>query len=121
MVSRDRTSALRALLAYELPVEPVLAELAQYGWDAAQPFVTLTLVDVVRILDRYLGGALSSEQVTDWADLVECRDDIAYPETDHEVLSAAIFRLANPSLEGDVTIEVAEELKRELVSREHHS
>jgi hypothetical protein len=99
-------------------MEPVLAELSQHSWDVADPLVTLTTVDVLRIVDRYLGGELSSDQVTDWADLVECRDDIAYPEDDHEFLLAVIFRLANPNLEGEVTIQVARELRGKLLSRE---
>lgn len=97
-------------------MEPVLAELSRHGWDVEQPLVTLTDVDVLNVLDRYLVGALSSDQVTDWADLVECREDIAYPEEEAEGLSAAIFRLANPNLKGQVTIQAAEELKRELLS-----
>jgi hypothetical protein len=99
-------------------MEPVLAELSRHGWDAEQPLATLTAGDLLNVLDRYLAGALSSAQVTDWADLVECREDIAYPKDEAEGLSAAIFRLANPNLEGEVTIQVAEELKRKLRSGE---
>lgn len=101
-------------------MDAALAELSRHTWDVAVPLVTLTAVHLLRIIDRYLGGELSSDQVTDWADLVECRDDIGYPEDDHDFLSAAIFRLANPNLEGEVTIQVAEELKGQILSHESH-
>jgi hypothetical protein len=114
----DRVSALRALLAYELPVDAALAELSRHSWDVAEPLVTLTALDILKVIDRYLGGELSSSQVTDWADLVECRDDIDYPKNEHEFLSAIIFRLANPNLEGEVSIQLAEKLKGLLLSRE---
>jgi hypothetical protein len=75
---------LRALIGYELPVEPVLAALRSFGWDAPEPVVLLTREDIVRILDRYLAGKLTTEQVTDWADLVECREDIGFPSGDED-------------------------------------
>jgi len=69
---RDRAQTLRALIAYELPIESVLADLGTFGWDATQPFVILTREDILRVLDRYLAGDLTAEQLTGWADLVEC-------------------------------------------------
>src|ERR1043166_6351741 len=54
---------LRALIGYELPVEPVPAALRSFGWDAPEPVVLLTREDIVRILDRYLAGKLTTEQV----------------------------------------------------------
>jgi hypothetical protein len=114
-MGQDRAQLLRALIAYELPIEPVLADLRGFGWDAPHPFVLLTRDDIVRILDRYLAGELGAAEVTDWADLVECREDIAFPGGDKDVLSDALFRLANPNLRDDVTPELAQIIRRELV------
>jgi hypothetical protein len=106
---------LRALIGYELPVEPVLAALRSFGWDAPEPVVLLTREDIVRILDRYLAGKLTTEQVTDWADLVECREDIGFPSGDEDVLREAVFRLANPNLRGEVTHDLGQIMRRQLV------
>jgi hypothetical protein len=114
-VTHDRKVALAALIAYQLPIDPVLASLGSFGWDLAEPLATLTKADVVRILDRFLSGSITGEQVTDWADLVECREDIGYPEADHAQLVETMFTLANPNLRGDVTRELAEHLKRSLL------
>ena len=114
-MQRDRGELLRALIAYELPIEPVLADLRTFGWDAPSPFAVLTREDIVRILDRYLAGELGAAEVTDWADLVECREDIGFPGGDEDVLSDALFRLANPNLRGDVTPELGEIIRRELI------
>jgi hypothetical protein len=78
----DRRPLLCALIAYELPIEPVLAQLSAHGWDIDEPLVTLGADDVVRVLDRYLEGQLTSQQVAEWADLVECREDIELPQAD---------------------------------------
>jgi len=112
---RDRAELLRALIAYELPIGPVLADLRSFGWDAPNPLVVLTREDMVRILDRYLTGELGAAEVTDWADLIECREDIGFPGGDKDVLSDALFRLANPNLRGDVTPELGQIIRRELV------
>jgi hypothetical protein len=115
VMRRDRAQLLRALIDYELPIEPVLADLRSFGWDAPNPLVVLNREDIVRILDRYLAGELGAAEVTDWAELVECRDDIASPGDDEDVLSDAVFRLANPNLTDDVTPELAQIIRRELV------
>ena len=110
----DRIQTLRALIAYGLPIEPVLADLQSFGWDAPESLVTLNREDIIRILDRYLTGELTAEQVTDWANLLECREDIGFPEGDEDLLSETIFRLANPYLTDEVTLELGQSIRREL-------
>jgi hypothetical protein len=115
-MARDRTSAVRALIAYEQPIEPILSDLRAYGWDAPEPLATLTKADIISILDRYISGNLTSQQVTDWADLVECREDIALPEADELSISEVVFQLANPDLHGGLTLQVAEKIRAVLNS-----
>jgi hypothetical protein len=56
--------------------------------------------------------------VTDWADLIECREDIGYaPMNEH--LGEVVFRLANPNLNGPVTREVALEIRSQLRGSSH--
>ena len=112
-MSDDHVAALRELVAYRLPVDGTLAKLAAFGWDAPAPLFTLTTADVLQVLQRFLTGELSAEQVTDWADLIECREDIALPRLPLD-LSQVIFRLANPNLQGPVTHALATELQDRL-------
>jgi hypothetical protein len=112
-MSAERTAALQALIAYRLPIEPVLCALASFGWDCEEPLVTLSPEAFLRVLERCLSGELSLEQLTDWADLVECREDITLP-TEPQDMSKLIFRLANPNLEGAVTMELVSELQKQL-------
>jgi hypothetical protein len=112
---RDRAQLLRALIAYQFPIESVLVELRGLGWDAAEPLVLLTREDVVRILDRYLAGESGAAEVTEWANLLECREDIAFSGGEEDVLSDAVFRLANPDLTDEVTPELGQTIRRELV------
>jgi hypothetical protein len=105
---------LKSLADYTLPIEPVLAELREYGWDAEAPLFTLTRQHVLAILSRYLAGQLTAEQVTDWADLVECREDFGYEQVFEEGLKRAVFELANPNLTEAVTPGVAHALRKRL-------
>jgi hypothetical protein len=95
-------------------VEPILAELRAHGWDAPAPLATLTKADIISILDRYLSGDLTPQQVTDWADLVECREDIELPEAGAVSISEAVFQLANPNLRGEITLQLAERMRSAL-------
>ena len=114
-MARGRAQLIHALIVYELPIDAVLAELGGLGWDASEPLALLTREDIVRILDRYLAGELGAAEVTEWANLLECREDIGFPGGEENVLSDAVFRLANPSLTDEVTPELAQLIRRELV------
>lgn len=113
-MSESRVAALRELIAYRLPIEGTLATLASFGWDSPAPLVTLSEKDVLLVLERFLTGALTSEQLTDWADLIECREDIALPSQPVN-LSDVVFRLANPNLQGPVTVHGVAEVRDRLL------
>lgn len=99
---RTRAELLRALIAYEQPIEPVLAELRAFGWDSQRDLEVVSRGDIVRMLDKYLAGEIAAADLTDWADLIECREDIGFGSKEEAPLSDAIFELANPNLRGVV-------------------
>jgi hypothetical protein len=79
------------------------------GWSET-PAVVLTAENVLAVLRRFQAGALTAAEVEDWADLIECREDIDYLPDD-EVLEA-IYLLANPVLNGPLD----EELTGQIVA-----
>jgi hypothetical protein len=114
----SRKDLLKRLVEYRLPIEPVLEALSCLPFDSAEELVCIRRADVVAIIDRFLGGALTGEQVTDWADQVELRQDLGLEETHRDALRDAIFRLANPNLRGPVTPEVARAIRATLIAGE---
>jgi len=110
---RSRTDVLRELVRLARPLEGVRAELGQHPWDSPAPLVILEAEDIIRILDRFLSHELSMERVEDWANAVEMRDDIEYG---NDLVKEAIFDLANPVLQGALTIEMAKRWKERLKS-----
>src|SRR6185436_16438835 len=113
-MSRTRTEVLRALIEYQLPIESVLGELEAFGWDSEYDEVILGGEDICNLLQRYLDGEIAADQVVDWADLVECREDIGFPEGRQDDYSQVIFQLANPNINGDITPELAREIQHSL-------
>ena len=114
-MSESRIAALKQLIAYRLPIESTIAALATFGWDCEAPLVTLSVHDVLPVLERFLAGDLTAEQLTDWADLIECREDIACADKPID-LSKIVFRLANPNLRGPITVDVVAEIRDRLRS-----
>jgi hypothetical protein len=111
----DRRALLAALVRYELPVEPVLNQLASVPWDSTRELVRIGVPDIVAILDRLIKGELSAEQVTDWADLVEVRDDVGMDPPHEDALQEIVFRLANPNLRDAITPALASSIRMELL------
>ncbi len=60
-------------------------------------------------MKRYLAGEISTQEVEDWANLIECRDDIGY-----EDVADVLHILANPLITYELTPAVAAQLIEEL-------
>ena len=110
----DRASLLQRLVRYELPIEDTIAMLQAYGWDSDAELVVLTAAGALRILERYLSGELSAEQVEYWAELLEMRDDVGLEVRQEAELRRLIFVLANPEINEPLTPALAIRLRRAL-------
>lgn len=106
----DRISALRLIVAYQLPIDGALADLASHGWDPDAESVTVAAADVRTLLQRYVAGALSQDDLTRWAEIIEGRDDIALDPVHQEALGMVVFTLANPDINTRMTPEAAKAL-----------
>ena len=108
----DRAGLIKELLSCERSVSDVVADLAPYGWDSGVPLAELKSLDVQHALDRYVQTKLSALEIEEWANAIECRDDIAYEPNSAE--GEVIFELANPELIMQLSPARAEELLRLL-------
>ncbi|MER8761483.1 MULTISPECIES: hypothetical protein [unclassified Mesorhizobium] len=84
--------------------------LREFEWDYdGLPYI-LTRDDVSDILERYIDGKLSSEELEAWADAIELREDIQYEEKNEDWINDVIFTLASTVLNGPITLEKVKEL-----------
>jgi hypothetical protein len=109
-----RKEALVALLAYNAPLDQLVCALKQFPWDSEQELVTLKPVHIRAVLLRYLAQEITAQQVEDWANAIEGREDIAFEEAFESILGECIHQLANPLLTKPLTKDLAEELLRLL-------
>ena len=114
MPPRQRSELIALLVEGHFPIEPIRSELAEYPWDAEEPLVVLRREHVAALLHRYLRGELSVAQVVAWADALEVRDDVGFPDEDSAALQRLLFVLANPEINGDLTFDEARALLASL-------
>lgn len=87
-------------------------ELACYSWDVANPSITLSEAHLLAIIKRSISGQISLDTLSEWADAIECREDIEMSENLQEI----IFEFANPVINGEITVERLLQIKMELES-----
>jgi hypothetical protein len=101
----------RQILENLLSCQPSLTEsvIAAHGlpWDSKKSLVILNPTQLISVLTNFIAGKVSSSQVEDWANAIEAREDIGY-EPGSEV-GLALHNLANPLLEGQLSLDVASE------------
>ncbi len=90
-------------------------ELRAMGWDwVGDPLLVLTQEHFVRIMDRFLAGQLTADQVSEWAENLEQREDVGFSLEKAQALDDLLFCLANPDINYAITPQNIEHLKRNL-------
>jgi hypothetical protein len=105
-----RQQLLQALLIFSKPLNRLAQELAQLEWDYEGKPVLVEPFHIVSILNRFLSKQLNAKQVEEWANMIECREDLDYESLNRKQLEQVIYELANPELEGSLTIERCQEI-----------
>jgi hypothetical protein len=111
-----RAEILQELVRYQLPTGPLLIELRSFGWDWVEdePLLILKKDDLIRIIDRFLSGEITATQLQEWAENLECREDIDFEKIDKETIDAVFFRIATPFINEPLTIESVLRMRDEL-------
>lgn len=99
MTADDRREALRRLITVQEPVADASRRLRTFPWDSDTELVVLTRRDLLHILDLYLRRDLDESEMEQWAEALECRDDVGYEIQAEANLKKIIFELANPALQ----------------------
>ena len=103
-----RASHLAELLHFSRPIAEVAKDLAVFGWDSDEDLVTLEPEHALSVLRRFLASELSITEVEDWANAIECREDIGLDQ--EGLMAAVVFELANPLIAKSLTRQSASDL-----------
>ena len=107
---QERQKLLQSLLNYTSEPVAVQQALQAFPWDVDEALIELRPNHITSVLARYLNQELNAEQIEDWANAIESRDDIDMSDALIEV----IHQLANPILTTPLTKEEAERLIGQL-------
>jgi hypothetical protein len=110
---RDRKEILIDLIAFRKPLPEMKKELKTLSWDVETPVVVLDKPQLVQVLEKSDKGAISFGELEEWANLIECRDDIAFA---NPLLEQYLVELANPMIYELLTKDVIDKMLRDLYS-----
>ena len=96
---RPRITILNDLIGLKGELGDLKSELSQYTWDSEAALLTISKSSFIDVMHRYLNDELSDLELEDWANVIECREDIDF---ESELIRDYIFELANPSINGKI-------------------
>jgi hypothetical protein len=79
-----------------------------------EPLVRLGASDLLRVIDRFLAGDIDAQQLQDWAERLECREDIGFGPDDEQLVDDVFFRLATPFINEPLTHETVSRMREQL-------
>jgi len=106
----DRKKALLELISFSKPVDVLANNIKQFDWDPDGVSVPMGVEHLCGVLLRYVGGESTAQDVEDWANLVEGREDIDFESSHAAVLDECLYELANPDLTSALSVQRACEL-----------
>ncbi|HWZ65109.1 MAG TPA: hypothetical protein VNX02_18985 [Steroidobacteraceae bacterium] len=109
-----RLDLVTRLVQCQGDIEALLTKLEDFPFDSEVPLVTLDASHITSVLERFLSGDKSAANVKRWAGIVAGRDDVGYAEADKVSIADALFVLAIPDINGELTPESAGDLLRQL-------
>lgn len=111
---RRRLSLVQALLELKIPLDEARSQLSTITWDYEGDGVELKASYVVNVLERYLQGELSSQEIELWANQIEGRDDVWFEVCSAHEIEEVLYELANPVLTQPLSFGRAAELLETL-------
>ncbi len=110
----ERKDALSLLVKRSVPVKEALSLLSAFPWDFPNPLLELKREDITAALTDYLIGSATAEDIEQWANAIEGRDDIELAPQFRSIIASALHQLANPLLTKPLTGISARELTDQL-------
>ena len=102
----NHTKVLNELVDYIIPIHEIKIKVRNLNWDYDGTPVIIRCTHIKRVLDRFINGELNKDEIEEWANLIECREDLDFDINCADKLSEIIYKLANPVLEGEFDLKM---------------
>jgi hypothetical protein len=94
-----RREILQSLVTLSAPLSDIRQQLRDLKWDSDDEYI-VTKADILAVLYKAASRQVSEQDLSDWAELIEGRDDIGFSDLDADNLKKVIYEAANPTLFG---------------------
>jgi len=111
MKSRSRAEILMDIVQFKGNLSDLQIELSIYSWDVEVPILIINKDVFLNVLKKFIDKNTSFEDIENWANVIECRDDIGF---EVEKMQEIIFELANPEIQEKISKERLIEFVRQL-------
>ncbi|WP_428637243.1 hypothetical protein [Shewanella sp.] len=109
-----RLETLKSLVSFSKPLDELSSNLSEFSWDCDREPLVVTSSQIAEVLMRYISGEIDAGELEQWANMLECREDIEFEENNEEQLENVIYSLANPELEGEINIDLCNQFLKDL-------
>ena len=107
---KQRQQVLQDSVTFSQPLDVLSQALSRFEWDYEGESVIIEPFHLVSVLNRFLSNQLEAQHIENWANIIECREDLDYETSNQEQLEQVIYELANPEIEGPLTIERCQQI-----------
>jgi len=94
----NRRKFLLELLNWTSPLREVFAQLALFPWDHETTLVLVERHHLRNALTRYVEGSASSEEIEQWAEALESRDDVGFEDGVADLARELLWKLRSDPL-----------------------
>ncbi|WP_409523498.1 hypothetical protein [Nitrincola sp. MINF-07-Sa-05] len=99
----SRVKVLTDLLEFSKPIGMLSDNLSTLDWDYEGAPLIIYSSQVKNVIERFFSGEITAKELEEWANLIECREDLDFEDEKREELENVINCLANPALEGEIS------------------
>lgn len=110
----NRYDVLKALIELNQPLEDVACKLKEHSYDFDGEPIILCKNHLINALNFVISESKNTEEIVRWANLIEMREDIDFDEEYEDLIGEVMHKLANPDLEGEVTVLTCKQYLAEL-------
>jgi len=116
MDSEKREELIRKIIDFEDDINQHITEVSTFGWDSDRELVILTKADIENVLRKFNAEEISKQQLDEWANFIESREDIGYETFQRDILVEIIHWLANPDLGYEINANLISKIDEALAT-----
>ena len=102
MTKLEKRNILEKVILFQDKIYNLKILLNRLPWDSKEDIFIINKSTLLQILQKFLDENTNIQEIEEWANLLECREDIGYTNS---CLKDIIDEFANPIVYGDISLE----------------